>query len=242
MEKLIIIDETVKVYSSPNLKDTNVRNVKSDDKFYIKQIGKKNDILWIKVTIDESFDGYINEINKVAVILHVKLNQEEVTIYEQPTTESKQITVVKKGTVFKLFQENHRIQNKKNDWDNVELYNGKIGFMNSTTKVSPINIAKEERKKKCEIAAFFVLLLIMIIGLIFLKSEVIDHFNFIIKHYVNPGIRILQTVILSFFILISLGYIFYFIFYFVTGLFKSKEEKYYYQTLIDLNMENQFEE
>jgi len=231
LEKLLIIDETVNFYSKPDTDDTNKMTVTKGDEFFIKKIGKHNSKNWIKVAFDKTTDGYIIEGDKIAIILPVKLNQKEVTIYQQPYSKSEQIAALKKKEAFSLLHKTFEINNKDIIWDKVKLQNGQIGFMKPNTKVVPIIQDEIIRKKYCLYIAITVQV-VLFIRLLSIASSIAaaDGIPFDLEYLL---------IILGVAILGLIGvYVQYSLYEAISTLFKSKKEKYYYPSLFAVYRNN----
>lgn len=220
MEKLVVIGATATFSSSPDPEDTDVKTVKKDEEYLITHVEKLNGEYWIKAKIDESFEGYIKEGNNIAVILPVKLYQKEVVVYQQPTSDSSKIAILKKKSVFNLIHKTFGSDYKNKIWDKVKLQTGEYGYINSDTKVVPVNQAENKRKKYCSYAAFILYALGMtrLIIMTVLEGDIFD------SDIILP---LLEFAAYGLFGII----IWYFIFVAISGLFKSKTEKIYYPNL-----------
>lgn len=220
MEKLVVIGATATFSSSPDPGDTNIKTVKKDEEYLITQVEKLNGEYWIKAKIDESFEGYIKEGNNIAVILPVKLYQKEVVVYQQPASDSNKISILKKKSVFNLIHKTFGSDNKNKIWDKVKLQTGEYGYINSDTKIVPVNQAEIKRKKYCAYAVF-ILYALGLIRLIIMAAL--------------DGLAFDSEVILELLGFVAYGLfgiiIWYFIFVAISGLFKSKTEKIYYPNL-----------
>jgi hypothetical protein len=223
LERLIVLDESAIFYSTPDDRDLNRRTAKKGDEFYITQIEKINGEFWIKVAIDKTFQGYTREGSKTAVVLPVKLNQKEVFVYQLPTHKSTQVSVLKKKEKFFLIHKTFGIENKNKLWDKVKLQNGDMGYIFSDTKAVVINKPENDRKKMC----LFIVLTLYFLGL--MRVVIIG---------LSDGGSIDSEILMIFFTYALLGLLpvalWYYVFVFVSGLFKSKKEKYYYPSLISI--------
>jgi hypothetical protein len=218
MEKLLIIAENVIFFSEPDPQNAEIRAAKKDDEFFISRVGKKDGEYWLKAKIDDSFEGYIKADNSVAVILPVKLKQKECPVYQEPTSDSTQISVLKRKTKISLIHKTNGKDKQSRIWDKIRMESGEIGYIPSETNVIPVNQAENSRRKVCLTIVIFLCIM-----------STIGYANiFLTNAQAETDIGGLLLLLLG--VLIS-GAFTYFILEGISRLFKSKTEKYYYPDL-----------
>jgi hypothetical protein len=143
-----------------------------------------------------------------------------VTIYEQPYSQSKEITTIKKKEVFHLLHRSYDVSNKDLIWDKVKLLNGEIGYIKPNTKVVPIIQEEIDRKKQC----LYLAIALQVLGFLGYSSI-----------YFADGGSFFSEEVLVLLGIAALGlfgvYVLDSIFQAISSIFKSKVEKYYYPNL-----------
>lgn len=213
MEMLLIIDESVHFYPKPDVKYTNRGIVKKGEEFEIVNIDKITDDYWIKAILNSEY-WYTNELNKVAIELPVTLSkQKEVKVYAEPNSNSNQIAVIRKKELLYLLHKTYDTQDQSIIWKKVKLENGAFGYIFTDTYLIPVNKEEKKRLLSCMIASTIIVVLLFFFA----------HYSYVNGH--NNGIPY-TTLAIAY-------YVFYALFVFISGFFKSKMEKNYYPNLLN---------